>query len=219
VEVFGKGMFPMDKFQVGDKVRVNAKDFEFVYGLAHQKPDETLEFIQIHVSHQKVAPLELTDDHVLDQESATPLAVKAGDVRVGDTLLYMAESQEIPVSVTVSKISKTERKGVIAPLTPSGKIVVNSILASNSIALTNYLPASVRSHLMYYLPFVNDDLLFHAWFSPYRMLCMGVSKSFGEQYEYYSRQKCSQSRRRLSILSFNSCSLASHCCSSLAFSI
>jgi hypothetical protein len=62
------------------------------------------------------------------------------------------------------------------PLTTSVKLVEE---ASAYSSLRNSVPEILKHPALRW--WLSDEFLFHAWMSPYRMLCMGVTSSFCEQ--------------------------------------
>lgn len=130
VEVQGKGFISMDSLQIGDYVRAGNNKFSRVFSLIHTDRDMEAEFLQIHSGALK-KPLEVTPDHMVFIDSS---AVRASEVKVGDTL---GENK-------VSKITSVKRRGVFAPVTESGDIVVNGILASSYAAVLAHCPVNVQ---------------------------------------------------------------------------
>lgn len=87
-------------------------------------------FVQIYTSANKKNPLEMSPDHVIVVDSKSDHPIRAATVQVGDVL-----NGETKMEVT--KIGTVPRKGVYAPPTPSGTIVVNGVVSSSYISLQN----------------------------------------------------------------------------------
>ncbi|CAB9520385.1 Desert hedgehog protein [Seminavis robusta] len=189
VSVQGKGDVPMKELQVGDLVLTSDNHkYEPVYSFGHYTPDKTMEFVQIEYTTTSGTgaaeeqdgnkqTLELTDNHmimVLD-DSNVARATRADKVQVGDRLWKVGgATKEV---ATVTTITIDEKRGLYMPLTPSGQIVVNGVLASNYVSISDTVP-SVVSTAQWFLPFATEQTLSHWFLSPYRMLCLGISSSF-----------------------------------------
>jgi Hint module len=152
---------------VGNKVLTDVKSnrYEEVYALGHRDPIAKTTFLQIHTQHQST-PLEMTGDHML---SVNGRFAKASAVQVGDTL---QGGEGVPTKVT--KIGSVSRHdGVYAPLTSSGTLLVDNVLASAYVSLQekgNEYPMFANG-----LPVpISQQFGIHMLLSPYRMLCMGL---------------------------------------------
>ena len=173
VQVRGKGEVAMKDLSLNDKVLTAKNTYEPVYSFGHRKPETSFEFYQVMTARSDAA-LELTGNHmvmVLDNKGNAQ-ATRADNLKVGDMLLHV-ESQE---NVEVTAVDKATMTGLYMPLTPSGTIVVNGLLASNYISISDTHPGVVE-HSQMFFP-MNEQTLSHWWMSPARMLCMGVSSAF-----------------------------------------
>jgi len=112
----------MADLQIGDKVLTQDGRYEPIYSFAHLHATQWAEFVQLQTN--KSTTLELTSDHMIWVSSNE--YVPASLVQVG-TMLSNRE-------VIVQKRT-VQKKGVYAPLTRSGTIVVNGILCSTYITL------------------------------------------------------------------------------------
>mmetsp|Transcript_29728 Transcript_29728/g.43951 ORF Transcript_29728/g.43951 Transcript_29728/m.43951 type:complete len:709 (-) Transcript_29728:309-2435(-) len=126
VEVEHKGSVKMADLALGDVVRVGNNKFEPIYSFGHKDSTSSAEFLRI-TTEGSSAPLEISPDHMVAIEGGR--YVPASLVKKGDMLLTVSE--EI---AAVTGIKSVVRKGVFAPFTASGSIVVNGIVASNYIA-------------------------------------------------------------------------------------
>jgi len=97
--------------------------------------------------------------------------VRADSIEVGDRL-----RADHGTHVTVKKIQKITRKGVYAPLTPGGSLVVNGIVASAYPAMQDTDAAEFSNGVE--IPYLSQHMGCHMWMSPMRLLCMGVSSGF-----------------------------------------
>ena len=173
VQVRGKGEVTMKDLELNDMVLTAKNTYEPVYSFGHRKPDTSFEFYQVLTARSENA-LELTGNHmvmVLDSKGNAQ-ATRADNVKAGDTLLHVEDQENVKV-ISVEKATKT---GLYMPLTPSGTIVVNGLLASNYISISDTHPGVVE-HSQMFFP-MNEQTLSHWWMSPARMLCMGVSSTF-----------------------------------------
>lgn len=119
VLVKGKGRIAMGQLQVGDFVETS-KGFSRVFSFSHRDHEKSEEFVKI-VSDQGSA--ELTSDHLLFSNG---LLARAGDVQVGDRL---------DKNNRVVDVKKVHRRGLFAPLTDSGELVVSGIRSSCYVAV------------------------------------------------------------------------------------
>jgi Hint module len=110
---------------IGDKVLVSGGKYEEVYSFGHRNVAESAEFLQIY-SNDTDQPIEMSPDHMILLGSGRWVA--AGTVSVGDLLTKGDGSH-----VAVTRLRYVTRKGIFAPFTKSGSIVVNDIVASNYI--------------------------------------------------------------------------------------
>jgi len=127
VVVQGKGVVPMEALQVGDYVKVsNGEAFEQVYAFGHRVPQKYTEFVQLHTNAG--TPLEMTGEHLVFVHGKTN-PVRADSIEVGDLLQAVDNDAAV-----VEKIDVVTRNGIYNPLTRSGTIQVNGIVASNYIS-------------------------------------------------------------------------------------
>ncbi|CAB9531682.1 Desert hedgehog protein [Seminavis robusta] len=128
-------------------------------------------FVELFVESSKRA-LQMTGNHMVYVHGKSN-PVRADSIQVGDSLL--GKNNE-PLKVT--KIRETQKKGIYAPLTKSGTIVVDNILASNYISLQDNAAEYVE---LSFLPKVlSHHALSHLWMAPFRLLCSTTSTQFCE---------------------------------------
>jgi Hint module len=153
VEVKGVGEVAMSQLKIGDYVKTNNNDFTQVYGFGHYDHDLETDFIQIILEGTlsvEYPPTEVTSHHlVFVERNNKQYTIPAGDVIIGDTLN----------GKRVQMIQSISRRGVYAPLTQSGEIMVNGIRASNYI---NVLDFSILW---------DQHVYAHAFFFPQRLFC------------------------------------------------
>ncbi|XP_024535844.1 warthog protein 4 [Selaginella moellendorffii] len=135
------------ELNVGDKVAVGKNIYSDVYAFGHKDADAMSKFFQVHSASNM---LELTAGHFVPVAVNGKLVYKrAEDLKVGDSLW---ESSQI------IEIQKVEKVGLYNPLTLSGSIMVNNVLASthsewfldsifDAVGATEYLPYAYQAVL------------------------------------------------------------------------
>jgi len=170
IEVLNKGTIYMKDLELGDHVVTgNLKNpYQLVYSFGHFEAEESMEYYQISTTGNSVQrPLMISKEHLLYvQSKAGP--VRADSVRVGDVLRAKHQT-----SVTVTNIDKVMKKGMYAPLTADGAIIVNGIIASAYIGISEKSDEFVEVGGVV-LPLTQADGI-HLWLSPLRLFCMGVN--------------------------------------------
>jgi hypothetical protein len=126
VEVENKGSVKMTDLAIGDSVKVAANKYEPIYSFAHKNDEASAEFLQI-VTGGNRKPLEISKYHMVNVEGGR--SVPASMVKIGDMLVTASGDL-----VDVRTIRNVVRKGIYAPFTESGSIIVNDIAVSNYIA-------------------------------------------------------------------------------------
>lgn len=121
----------MDCLKVGDKVQVFTKQgisLEPVVTFIHRQPELMQEFLEITTLKNKF--LQITEDHLLFvTKGGQPSAIPARDVSIGDTVYVRGDQGELEAD-QVQSISSVYEKGVYAPVTLSGSILVNDVHTS-----------------------------------------------------------------------------------------
>jgi len=159
------GMTPLKKLRIGEYVQVENGGYSQIYSLGHVDPSRKSPFMQIH-SNKLKSPLEITQDHLLFIKSKGKIKSTAASlVQIGDELLLPSGYTSV-----VTNVRSVNRKGVYAPLTMKGTIVVSGVVAScyptlqpNAETL-QFLSGRVKT------PF-SMHLLSHVALSPRRWLC------------------------------------------------
>lgn len=167
----------MDELQVGDLVLVshnhnpNNYRYEPVYVFGHYDKEATATFRQLYTS-TSILPLEMTGNHLLavtNKNNQQPSYIPVKDLVIGDLVTDASSGGLVPIDA----ITTVERKGLYMPLTASGTIVVNGIVASTYVSVP-VLHALVNAPDVFFL---TEQRLSHWWMSPYRMLCNGLLSS------------------------------------------
>ena len=120
----------MGDLRIGDRVLVDPrtpKHYQAVYGFGHYHESLSVEYLQIHVEGFS-APLEITEEHMVFVPNR-PGWYPASSLQTGDILETTRHQRK------VLRIQTVVRRGLYGPLTPSGTIVVNGVLASNYVGL------------------------------------------------------------------------------------
>jgi hypothetical protein len=133
VEVLGKGMIDMKSLNIGDFARVKNGEFSQVYSFGHLDQHMLAEFLQISFTNDSNIPLEITADHMVFLSSGE--VVRASQIQVGDILSGKRSA--------VQQIQIAQRRGVYAPVTYSGDIVVSGVVASSYVAVLDGVPSHI----------------------------------------------------------------------------
>jgi hypothetical protein len=162
----------MKELRIGDIVKTAPGRYQPVYAFGHFHESKLAEFLQIHTAAAKT-PLEITGSHFIFIEGkGSP--VRADSVRVGDVVHYSAaSSNSASVGAVVTNISKVTRRGIYAPLTSDGTVIVNGIKAStyaiiSSKSSTNHVEVAGWSFFG-----LSEANAIHLALSPLRLLCSG----------------------------------------------
>ena len=154
----------MKDLRVGDKI-LTSKDgqvYEPVYTFGHRHETLDTQYLSIHTADTR--PLEITGEHLVYVEGrASP--VRADTVKVGDALVRGQDETSV-----VQRIQLVNRKGLYAPLTRSGTIVVDGVLASVYADTRPKASTAFQAAL-------SDANVIHVMFSPMRFACMGMPDS------------------------------------------
>lgn len=120
-----KGVIAMKDLQVGDEILASGGKYETVYSIPHADSSRPQVFLQIKSDVADNVAIELSDDHLIyvyGKKHPFP----ASEIKVGD---YLVDSNGSATKVTM--ISKVLRKGIYAPLTPSGTMIVDGVQVSS----------------------------------------------------------------------------------------
>jgi hypothetical protein len=189
-ETEGGKVVAMKDLSVGDRVLVDPEKqiYEPVYAFGHYSTTARMRFVQISFqptsaslisanSSTALQPLvELTADHLVyvvdGHNNKKRNLVRADQVRRGDYLLSTTASGTV-VIVTKIAYNKEKKQGLFMPLTPSGKLVVNHVLASNYVSIRDSAPGVVEHPLLEF--WLSEHMLSHAWMTPVRLVCTRIS--------------------------------------------
>ena len=119
VIVSGKGSTKMTDLKIEDQV-LTAQGYESIYAFAHDDDETVAEFLQLQTN---TGILEVTGEHLIYLHGK-PNPRRADSIQVKDTL------QGKDGATVVKEIRTVQKAGLHAPLTPSGTLIVNDIMAS-----------------------------------------------------------------------------------------
>lgn len=176
VFVRGKGSVTMAEAKVGDLVLTSEGTFEPIYSFGHHDPSGVAKFLRIATKRNE---LEVTEDHLVYLEGKTH-PVRAASIKVGDVLQSAMPDDSSMQETLVQRIGMVEKKGAYTPLTPSGKVVVNGVVASSYIALEK--TDDEHFHMIGGLFKLSHQDFVHLNLAPFRVFCMGVSSNVCESY-------------------------------------
>ena len=174
----------MKDLVIGDRVLTatsnNNFQFEPIYAFGHRNEKKKIEFLAIYMADSSV-PLEVSDQHMIfldDTVSDIGHPVEAGSIRVGDVLRGDSMARK------VTKILKVQKEGIYAPLTRSGTLVVNGVVASSYAVFrqeTSSAPLDILRD-MAVTPFLSQHDYCHMGLAPFRLYC-ALSRNFCTQYD------------------------------------
>lgn len=156
VQVEGVGVVRMDALKIGDSILTSSNVYSKVYTFGHYSPEGKMDVVEIRTNHMDKA-LEVSPLHML---YVNKKLVPASQVKVGDILTS--------VNGLVAKVQSVRTvhgvKGVYAPHTVEGNLVVNGVVASNYITLPELEGTN----------FEFQAFLQHLAMGPYRAYCFTV---------------------------------------------
>ena len=171
VKVEAKGEVVMKDLQLGDKVYTGS-EYDLVYAFAHRDMDARVDFLQIYTRGLVGQPLQVSGNHMMYIHGKSN-PVRAVDIEVGDTL-----QDGVGNGSVVTKIETVKSKGLYAPLTASGKLLVDGLVASSYVAVLGTGREFVELAGVT-LP-ITHSAAGHTFSTPLRMMCMSVSPKICE---------------------------------------
>jgi len=149
----------MEDLRLGDKIMVQDGTYETVYSFGHYDKDIRSDvFVTITTSNGK--SVTLTPNHMI--MTANRGTIAASSVRPADSLITSSTTQE---ELIVTRITKNVmKKGMYAPFTNSGYLVVDDIVVSNYIAVDTTAPVILGG-------LVSHQWIAHAFNAPHRFYC------------------------------------------------
>ena len=174
VVVKDKGQVEMRNLRIGDHVLGSDGKFYLVYAFGHQDFNGSTDYVRLY-TNATVSPLEISPAHFLFLHEQQELPVLPESLKKGDIVLG---TDNQPFMIT--KIEYIVSKGIFAPFTTDGTIVVNGIVCS-SYAFSFPL-ANDSSDYLYWGQYkiMTQNEFIHMRFSPLRLAALGVSPWFGK---------------------------------------
>ena len=166
VDVANRGPVRMQDLQLGDMVMVGQGIYEPIYSFGHLAPMTIATFLQIKTT---TSTLRLTNEHMIFTKSGD--VVPASRIQLGDYLLSDSGLDDL-----VESIQTVQERGLYAPFTPSGKLVVNDILVSSYVSMLD------EKDLKLGWISLNQQWLNHAVLFPHRLLCHHFASCPTEEY-------------------------------------
>ena len=122
----------MYSLKIGEEVQVltgKGISVEPVLTYIHRQPDVMQKYLKITTT-KKEKILKITEDHLLFvKNDGQPTAIPARDVSIGDTVYVRGDQGELETDA-VQSIKSVYEKGVYAPVTLSGSILVDDVHTS-----------------------------------------------------------------------------------------
>lgn len=162
VQVEGKGDVLMKDVKIGDRVLVDDDSYEEIYSFGHRHDTQEHDYLRLLPTRLEVSKYHMV---FVQNRGMVPAAL----LQIGDQLSDGA---------AISSIEIVSRRGVYAPFSTSGTIMVNKVLASTYIAFQNSEYLMIGTFMT---PF-RYQWLAHTFLLPQRMWCQW----FGGHDETYS---------------------------------
>ncbi|CAM4832635.1 unnamed protein product [Rotaria magnacalcarata] len=132
----------LSDIMIGDRVLVNKHNIhEPIIGFIHAKRNSLFDFLAIEiqsVAFNSSSTLMVSPNHLIFDFDSNNVRF-AGYFRIGERVQVIHNNQIIPGEII--SIQLTKQQGYYAPLTESGTIVVNGVLASNYATVSNHVLA------------------------------------------------------------------------------
>jgi hypothetical protein len=169
-----EGSVPIDSIKIGDYVRVSndenngRKKYSQVYSLMHYDKTLPADYLQLYTEKSINKPLEISSQHMVFilKEDNKRVAVQAHSVKVGDRLVLAPLDWTEEAGAQVTRIDQVWRRGAYAPLTMSGDVVVNGVVASSYVSFM-----SDKERAFWGDDWYSPHFMFHAFKAPHRMVC------------------------------------------------
>lgn len=154
--------------QMGDHVLTAGDRYSPVYSFGHRNPQKETTFVQLETREKT---LELTGDHLVFLNGRKN-PVRADSIRKDDVL----RGQH--AGLKVFNVKSVDRKGVYAPFTPDGTVLVDGVLASSYVSMDPKAKENVE--LLNGKGIISQQAFVHMGLSPFRLICQGMTTSLSE---------------------------------------
>jgi len=180
VDVQGKGPTNIMNVQVNDYVRSGTHSYSKVYSFGQKNHHLPSRMTVIETSSPTSPVLKLTFDHMVYLEGSS-LPVTAGSIQVGDQLATVNNGEEEAVRGVVKITHNVAETGFVTPITTSGTLVVDGIVASvyaGKHGHSHYLPNAGGAIGGRSATFLHYHTISHVATAPLRFTCTWISSSF-----------------------------------------
>jgi hypothetical protein len=131
----------MKDINIGDEILVDINDrgqriYEPVYGFIHANPNGMYDYLKIIVENNVQQPLIISNNHLIYRFNQSQ-PIFAGYLKIGDRL-QMIFNNGSKQGASIMDIKLIKSQGYYAPLTYSGKLVVDGIVVSNYATIANH---------------------------------------------------------------------------------
>ena len=151
----------MRNVKLGDQLMTSNGEYSLVYSFHHVNAEQEADFIRLEHAD---GTLEITAKHFIHKADAS--VVRADQVRVGDVLKGMHNKP-----MEILSIDTTTKTGVYAPVTVTGDLVVDGLVASAYASLLSDVSPLLQ------------DYAFHIMYAPHRVYCSHFAKCEVESYD------------------------------------
>lgn len=185
LQVHGHGRVPMARIRTGDNVLVQGADgrlaYENILGFMHTFAGTGKPSAFLKVKHS-LGEFRASANHiVLVTDGATKMDKPVSEVRVGDQLLAVDEKDLAVPSTVLAVDDALTTLGMFAPLTASGTLVVDGVVASNYAEYTSFRKISHSfAHTLLFPIRAYHQFGFGSLFAPlWTQVCSGVADGSG----------------------------------------
>mmetsp|Transcript_10803 Transcript_10803/g.16591 ORF Transcript_10803/g.16591 Transcript_10803/m.16591 type:complete len:511 (+) Transcript_10803:224-1756(+) len=159
---------PLEQTNIGDVIEVSSGKFEPIYAFGHYQPNVEGSFVKLGLEHQ--TELEISKDHLI--WTPTNGAVAAGELKVGQSVVLTEGT------TTITSIDIVTSKGIYAPFTPSGSLIVNhGLMVSSYISMSSHL-----TWVRFFVPNRWHHTMAHVMTLPHRFACLYHGKCTSPSY-------------------------------------
>eukprot|EP00548_Thalassiothrix_antarctica_P002281 CAMPEP_0194138802 /NCGR_PEP_ID=MMETSP0152-20130528/8537_1 /TAXON_ID=1049557 /ORGANISM="Thalassiothrix antarctica, Strain L6-D1" /LENGTH=672 /DNA_ID=CAMNT_0038836393 /DNA_START=24 /DNA_END=2042 /DNA_ORIENTATION=+ len=150
----------MKDVRLGDQVMVDNERYESVYSFGHYDPNSVVKNVFVTLTTLNGKSLTLTPNHMV--RTANRGTIPASSVKPQQDYLL---TQTMESSLVIdNKINASPQKGMYAPFTKSGYLIVDDIVVSNYIAMIDE-SSSVMGGI------ITHQWIAHAFNAPHRFYC------------------------------------------------
>lgn len=147
---------PLDRVQVGDIIQVSSDKFEPIYAFGHYQPEREGPFIEVKFDNKQ--QLQISEEHLIWTPNNG--AITAENLKLGQEVL-LAGGQ----ATSVTGLERITAKGVYAPFTSSGTLVLNhGLMASSYTSMTPWTKLPL-------IPSAYHHAVSHFFTFPHRFFC------------------------------------------------